>query len=158
MNTHRHTKEHVLIQTYTQTHTHAHTHNCARTHKHTHTHTDGMSHEQLHAHASTHTHLVKHLQTTKPRKYSQTRTQTLARACAHTHTLKRTHTHHAPTYAMGATDVHTLFSSYGALGLRGGMATPTRQGVWCLLPVVLNAVPIHTQCSDHYLRDEASWL
>ena len=29
---------------------------------------------------------------------------------------------------------------------------------WCLLPVVLNAVPIHTQCCDHYLRDEASWL
>jgi hypothetical protein len=38
------------------------------------------------------------------------------------------------------------------------MATPMRQGVWCLLPVVLNAVPIHTQCCDHYLRDEASWL
>jgi hypothetical protein len=46
----------------------------------------------------------------------------------------------------------------GALGLRGEMATPMRQGVWCLLPVVLNAVPIHTQCCDHYLRDEASWL
>jgi hypothetical protein len=29
--------------------------------------------------------------------------------------------------------------------------------VWCLLPMVLNAVPIHIQCSD-YLRDEASWL
>jgi len=42
--------------------------------------------------------------------------------------------------------------------LRGEVATPMRQGVWCLLPVVLNAVPIHTQCSDHYLRDEASWL
>ena len=26
------------------------------------------------------------------------------------------------------------------------------------MPVVLNAVPIHTQCCDHYLRDEASWL
>ena len=58
-----------------------------------------------------HTHLVTHLQTTKPRKYSQTRTQTLARARAHTHTLKRTHTHHAPAYAMGATAVHTLLSS-----------------------------------------------
>ena len=46
----------------------------------------------------------------------------------------------------------------GALGLRGEVATPMRQGVWCLLPVVLNAVPIHTQCCDHYLRDEASWL
>ena len=33
-----------------------------------------------------------------------------------------------------------------------------RQGVWCLLPVALNAVPIHTQCSDHYLGEEASWL
>jgi hypothetical protein len=42
--------------------------------------------------------------------------------------------------------------------LRGEMATPMRQGVWCLLPVVLNAVPILTQCSHHYLRDEASWL
>jgi hypothetical protein len=30
----------------------------------------------------------------------------------------------------------------GALGLRGEMATPMRQGVWCLLPVVLNTVPI----------------
>jgi len=30
-------------------------------------------------------------------------------------------------------------------GLRGEMATPMRQGVWCLLPVVLNAVPIHTR-------------
>ena len=29
----------------------------------------------------------------------------------------------------------------GALGLRGETATPMRQGVWCLLPVVLNAVP-----------------
>jgi hypothetical protein len=58
-----------------------------------------------------HTHLVTHLQTTKPLKYSQTRTQTLARALAHTHTLKGTLTHHAHGYAMGATAVHTLFSS-----------------------------------------------
>ena len=29
----------------------------------------------------------------------------------------------------------------GALGLRSETATPMRQGVWCLLPVVLNAVP-----------------
>jgi hypothetical protein len=51
--------------------------------------------------------------------------------------------------------------------MRGEMTTPMNanetvikqeQGMWCLLPVVLNAVPIHTQCSDHYLRDEASWL
>ena len=56
---------------------------------------------------------MEHLFLMKPRKYSQTRTQTLARACAraHTHTLKRTHTHHAPAYAMGATAVHTLISS-----------------------------------------------
>ena len=44
-------------------------------------------------------------------------------------------------------------------GVRGeGRNGYSRQGVWCLLPVVLNAVPIHTQCSDHYLRGEASWL
>ena len=30
--------------------------------------------------------------------------------------------------------------------------------MWCLVPVVLNAVPIHTQCSHHYLRDEAAGL
>jgi hypothetical protein len=35
----------------------------------------------------------------------------LARERAHTHTHKRTHTHHAPGYAMGASAVHTLFSS-----------------------------------------------
>jgi hypothetical protein len=32
-------------------------------------------------------------------------------------------------------------------------------GVYCQWSVVvLNAVPIHTQCIAHYLRDEASWL
>jgi len=42
-----------------------------------------------------------------------TNTHTDARACARalTHTLKRTHAHHVYGYAMGATAVHTLFSS-----------------------------------------------
>ena len=57
---------------------------------------------------------------------------------------------------------HNALSGNTASGrTRGEMATPMRclrQGVWCLLPVVFNAVPIHTQYSDHYLRDEASWL
>jgi hypothetical protein len=35
------------------------------------------------------------------------------------------------------------------------MATPMSESVRCFLSVVLNAVPIHTQCSDHYLRIEA---
>jgi len=34
------------------------------------------------------------------------------------------------------------------------MATPMSQ----VVSVVLNAVPIHWVCCDHYLRDEASWL
>jgi hypothetical protein len=49
--------------------------------------------------------LVTHLQTTKPHKYSQTRSQTLARERARTHTHKRAHTHHAYGYALGATAV-----------------------------------------------------
>jgi len=83
----QHTKEHALIQTYTQPHTRTH----AQLHTHTKPHTqrekDRISHEQnahihkrayiqaytqtfAHAHACTHTHLVTHLHTTKPRKYS----------------------------------------------------------------------------------------
>jgi hypothetical protein len=156
MNTH---KEHARIQTCTQTliHTGTHTSICTRTCMHTHT----------------RTHLVTHLQTTKPRKYSQTRTQTLARARPHTHTHTQAHTCASCVWICNGRPccTHTvllrglrthhhspLLTRCGALGLRGEVATPMRQGVWCLLPVVLNAVPIHTQCCDHYLRDEASWL
>jgi hypothetical protein len=42
-------------------------------------------------HANNNTHLVTHLQTTKPRKYSQTRSQTLARESARTHTQAHTY-------------------------------------------------------------------
>ena len=159
MNTH---KEHARIQTCTQTliHTGTHTSICTRTCMHTHT----------------RTHLVTHLQTTKPRKYSQTRTQTLARARACTHTHSNAHmrimrmdmqwapllyTHCSPprlTHTPSFSSAGDPMTRCGALGLRGEVATPMRQGVWRLLPVVLNAVPIHTQCCDHYLRDEASWL
>jgi hypothetical protein len=127
-----------------------------------------------HTHMRAHTHLVTHIQTTKPRKYSQTCTQTLARARAHTHTHSSAHiritrmdmqwapllyTHCSPlTRTPSLSSADDPMTRCGALGLRGEMAAPMRQGVWCLLPVVLNAVPIHTQFSDHYLRDEASWL
>ena len=147
---------------------HAHIHTCTNvdTYRHTHHH--------LHTHMHAHTHLVTHLQTTKPRKYSQTCTQTLARARAHTHTHSSAHirimrmdmqwapllyTHSSPlTRTPSFSSADDPMTRCRRLGLRGEMATPMRQGVWCLLPVVLNAVPIHTQCSDHYLRDEASWL
>ena len=159
MNTH---KEHARIHTYAQTliHTGIHTSICTRTCMHTHT----------------RTHLVTHLQTTKPRKYSQTRSQSLAHACAHTHTQSSAHirimrmdmqwapllyTHCSPprlTRTPSLSSADDPMTRCGALGLRGEVATPMRQGVWRLLPVVLNAVPIHTQCCNHYLRDEASWL
>ena len=75
-----------------------------------------------HAHACTYT----QLHTYKPRKlaniqkhaHRRSRVKACARAHTHTHThththsLKRTLTHHAYGYAMGATAVHTLFSSY----------------------------------------------
>ena len=148
--------------THTQTliHTGTHTSICTRTCMHT------------------QTHLVTHLQPTKPRKYSQTRTQTLARARPHTHTHTHSsahmrimrmdmqwapllYTHCSPprlTHTPSFSSADDPMTRCGALGLRGEVATPMRQGVWRLLPVVLNAVPIHTQCCDHYLRDEASWL
>ena len=70
-------------------------------------------------------------------------------------------------YAHYSPLAHTPSFSSADNPMRGEMTTPMNanetvikqeQGMWCLLPVVLNAVPIHTQCSDHYLRDEASWL
>jgi len=102
--------------------------------------------------------------------YTNTNTnmRTHARARAHTHTHMRMDVQWAPLlYAHWSplrahhhspllTDNH--MTRCGALGLRGERAKPIRQGVWCLLPVELKAVPIHTQCSDQYLRDEASLL
>ncbi len=133
------------------------------------------THNVAYAHACTPTH---YLHTYKPRNlaniHKHAHRRSLVSACAHTHaTLKRTHTHMRldmqwapPLYTHCAPLTRTpSFSSAddpmtrcGALGLRGEMATPMRQGAWCLLPVVLNAAPIHTQCIDHYLKDEASWL
>jgi len=101
------------------------------------------------------------------RIYTHTNTHTHARARTHTHTHMRMDMQWAPllfTHCSPLTRTPSFSSAddpmtrCGALGLRGEMANPIRQGVWCLLPVVLNAVPIHTQCSDHYLRGEASWL
>ena len=50
----------------------------------------------------------------------------------------------------------------GALGLRGkvatAMSTAMRVSVWCLVPVVLNTVPIHTPCSDQTLSEPSSHL
>ena len=126
-----------------------------------------------------HTHALSYTPTNHQTSQIFTNTHTDARACApahtHTHTLKRTmrimrmdmqwapllYTHCSPrrlTRTPSFSSADDPMTRRGALGLRGEMATPMRQGVWCLLPVVLNAVPIHTQCCNHYLRDEASWL
>ena len=60
------------------------------------------------------THTLSYTPTNHETSQIFTNVHTNARACvrARTHTLKRTHTHHAYGYAMGATAVHTLFSSY----------------------------------------------
>ena len=159
MNTH---KEHARIHTYTNVDTYRHTH------EHLHT----------HMHAHTHTHTLSYTPTNHETSQIFTNTHTDARACApaHTHTHSSAHmrimrmdmqwapllyTHCSPprlTRTPSFSSADDPMTRCGALGLRGEVATPMRQGVWCLLPVVLNAVPIHTQCSDHYLRDEASWL
>ena len=177
--THMQKPDHTRLPTYTQTHMSTHKDMRAYTHAqtliHTGIHTNICTRTCMHTH--TRTHLVTHLQTHKTSQIF-TNTHADARACApaHTHTHTSAHirimrmdmqwapllyTHCSPrrlTRTPSFSSADDPMTRRGALGLRGEMATPMRQGVWCLLPVVLNAVPIHTQCSDHYLRDEASWL
>jgi hypothetical protein len=94
--------------------------------------------------------------------YTDTNTRTEARVCGATHTSAhirmRMDMQLAPLlHTLCSLLAHTRsFSSAddamtrcGALGLRGEMAAPNRVSVWYSLPVVLNAVPIHSQCSDH---------
>ena len=155
-----HTRGHMRTDTHAQMliHTGVHTILCTRTCMHTHTHS--------------------YTPTNHDTSQIFTNTHTDARACAraHTHTHSSAHIRimrmdmqwapllYTQCSLPRLTDTQSFSSADDpmtrcrALGLRGEMATPMRQGVWCLLPVVLNAVPIHTQCSDHYLRDEASWL
>ena len=147
---------HTQMLIYTGTHTSICTRTCMHTHTLSYTPTNSSNPRNL---ANIHKHA---------RKRSRVRTRT------HTHTLTQAHTcascvwicngRHCCTHGSPPRLTRTpSFSSAddpmtrcGALGLRGEVATPMRQGVWRLLPVVLNAVPIHTQCCDHYLRDEAS--
>ena len=147
---------------------HAHIHTCTNvdTYRHTHNHL----HTHMHAHTHTQLHTYKPRSLANIHKHAHGRSRVRART--HTHSsahirIMRLHMQWAPllyTHCSPLTRTPSFSSAddpmtrCGALGLRGEMATPMRQGVWCLLPVVLNAVPIHTQCSDHYLRDEASWL
>jgi hypothetical protein len=147
----------MRLHTYTIVDTYRHTHKHLHTHMHAHTNT------QLHTH--------------KPRNLANIHKHVhrRSRVSAHTHTQSSAHirimrmdmqwaplvyTHCSPlTRTPSFSSADDPMTRCGGLGLRGEMATPMmRQGAWCLLPVVLNAVPIHTQCSDHYLRDEASWL
>ena len=164
--------DHTRLPTYTHEHTQEH----ARIH--THTNIDTNRHTQKHLHTHMHAHTRTYLHTYKPRHlaniHKHPHGRSLLRVRAHTHTCSSAHirimrlhmqwapllyTHCSPlTRTPSFSSADDPMTRCGGLGLRGEMATPMRQGVWCLLPVVLNAVPIHTQCSDHYLRDEASWL
>jgi hypothetical protein len=87
--THMQTPDHTRLPTYTHTHMIVNTRKNMRVVIHTYTNVDTYSptYEHLHTHMHAHTSLVTHLQTTKPSKYTQTRTNTLARerACRHTH-------------------------------------------------------------------------
>ena len=161
-NAHRHTHAKTRPHTvaYIHTNTHEHTQRHARIHTCTNVDTYRHTHKHLHTHIS----------------QIFTNTLTVTRSCVRAHTQSSAHirimrmdmqwapllyTHCSPrrlTRTPSFSSADDPMTRRGALGLRGEMATPMRQGVWCLLPVVLNAVPIHTQCSDHYLRDEASWL
>ena len=90
------------ILTYTNTHTQ----------KNMRAHTYTQTHKHSHAHAQFHTHTHRqHTQITKPCEYTRTQTRTRTLARAHTHTQAHTYAY-AYGYAMGATAVHTLFSSY----------------------------------------------
>ena len=147
---------HTQTLIYTGTHTSICTRTCMHTHTLSYTPTNSSNPRNL---ANIHKHAHR---------------RSRVRARAHTHTCSSAHirimrlhmqwapllyTHCSPlTRTPSFSSADDPMTRCGALGLRGEMATPMRQGVWCLLPVVLNAVPIHTQCSDHYLRDEASWL
>ena len=152
----------AYTRTQTLIHTGTHTNTCTRTCMHTHT----LSYTPTNS--------------SNPRNlaniHKHARRRSRVRARTHTHTHSSAHmrimrmdmqwapllyTHCSPprlTRTPSFSSADDPMTRCGALGLRGEVATPMRQGVWCLLPVVLNAVPIHTQCCDHYLRDEASWL
>ena len=174
--THMQKPDHTRLPTYT--HIHMNTHKNMRAY----THTQTLIHTGIHTNNCTrtcmHTHTLSYTPTNHETSQIFTNTHTDARACApaHTHTHSSAHmrimrmdmqwapllyTHCSPprlTHTPSFSSADDPMTRCGALGLRGEMASPMRQGVWCLLPVVLNAVPIHTQCCDHYLRDEASWL
>ena len=78
-----------------------------------------------------------------------------SRARAREHTHKRTHTHANVCACMDVQWAPLLYTHCSPLTRTPSFSLLT---MWCLLPVVLNSVPIHIQCSNHYLRDEASWL
>ena len=161
----------MLSASDTQKHMSAHTHIYTRTHVHTNNFTRTHSQTDMHTHTRTHIHKhtkKKHHETTPMYTNTNTNMRTHARARAHTHTHMRMdvqwapllYAHWSPLRAHHHSPLLTdnPMTRCGALGLRGERAKPIRQGVWCLLPVELKAVPIHTQCSDQYLRDEASLL
>ena len=142
---------------HTRTHEQLHTHTLSNRHAHTYTHTYTQTHKKKTPRNHAYVHKHKHRQA-----------HTRSRARTHTHTHMRMdvqwapllYAHWSPLRAHHHSPLLTdnPMTRCGALGLRGERAKPIRQGVWCLLPVELKAVPIHTQCSDQYLRDEASLL
>jgi dUTPase len=174
--THMQKPDHTRLPTYT--HTHMNTHKSMRAYTHTQTLIHTGIHINICSRTCMHTHALSYTPTNHETSQIFTNTQTDARACVRvrTHTHAQAHirimrmdmqwapllyTHCSPprlTRTSSFSSADDPMTRCGGLGLRGEMATPMRQGVWCLLPVVLNAVPIHTQCSDHYLRDQASWL
>ena len=95
------------IHTCTHTYTHAHTQEHTRIHRYTNFDTHRHTHEHLHTHMHAHTHTLSC--TPINHETSQIFTNTLMRlsVCVRA----SAHTHHAPGYAVGATAVHTLFSS-----------------------------------------------
>jgi len=110
--THRKTGYHIMMnKTHTDTHMQKPDHTRLPTYTQTHMSTHKDMRAYTHAQTLIHTGIHTNICTRTSRKYSQTRSQSLARERARTHTIKRTHTHHAYGYAMGATAVHTLFSS-----------------------------------------------
>jgi hypothetical protein len=106
--------DHTRLPSYT------HTHMSTQKNMRACTPTQPLIHTGIHTNICTptcmHTHTLRYTPTNHETSQIFTNMHTdarsCARACARTHTLKRTHTHHAPAYAVGATAVHTLLSSY----------------------------------------------
>ena len=131
--------------THTQTliHTGTHTSTCTRTCMHTHTlsytPTNSSNPRNL---ANIHKHAHR-------RSRVRARTHTHTHSSAHMRIMRMDmqwapllYTHCSPprlTHTPSFSSADDPMTRCGALGLRGDVATPMRQGVWCLLPVVLNA-------------------